>query len=54
MAKVITESLHKETTPSKDLKTPLKDMFTKVERYREPLLSHELLRKRKKVKQVTE
>ncbi len=52
MARVITESVHEETTPPKDLKTPIKDMFKKVENYGEPLLSHELLRKRKKVKSV--
>lgn len=53
MARVKMEPIHKETTPPKDLKRPIYEMFKKVENYSSPLLSHELLRKRKKVKRVS-
>jgi len=52
MARVILEDLHKETTDPKELKRPIYEMFKKVENYDTPLLKHELLRKRKKVKRV--
>jgi hypothetical protein len=42
--------LHKETTSPKELKTPIKDAFEKIENYSSPLLRHELNRKRQTAK----
>lgn len=54
MAKVETESKHVEKTDSKLLKRPLYQMFKSVENYDSPLLKVDLLRKRKKVKSVSD
>jgi len=50
MSKVKLESVYEEKTPKKDIATPVADAFNKVRNYTAPLLKHELLRKRKKVK----
>jgi len=50
MAKVKTESIYVEKTPKQDVATPIADMFRKVRNYKNPLLSNELLRKRKRVR----
>jgi hypothetical protein len=50
MAKVKLESIYEEKTPKKDIDTPITKAFQKVRNYTAPLLNHELLRKRKKVK----
>ena len=50
MAKVKTESIYEEKTPKKDVATPIANAFRKVRVYTAPLLSHELLRKRRRVK----
>jgi len=50
MTKVKTESVYVEKTPKKDIATPIANAFKKVRSLRAPLLSNELLRKRKRVK----
>ena len=50
MSKVKLESVYEEKTPKKDIATPIANMFKRVRNYKQPLLSNELLRKRKKVK----
>jgi len=50
MSKVKTESIYVEKTPKKDVATPIANAFRKIRNLRAPLLSNELLRKRKRVK----
>lgn len=50
--KVKLESVYEEKTPKKDIATPIANAFAKVRNYTAPLLSNELLRKRKKIKRV--
>lgn len=52
MAKIITESVYEEKTPKKEIDTPIADAFRKAKTYTRPLLSHELLRKRRRVKRT--
>ena len=49
-----TESIYEEKTPKEDIDTPIAKMFNKVENYTTPLLSYELMRKRRKVTRVVE
>ena len=50
MTKVKIESVYVEKTPKEDVATPIAKMFNKIRNYTAPLLKHELLRERKKVK----
>ena len=54
MARIKTESIYETKTPKEEIDTPMADAFRKAEKYKEPLLSYELLRKRRKVKIVKE
>lgn len=45
-----TESVYEETSKPEDLKTPLADGFKKVKRITNVTMSHELMRKRRRVK----
>lgn len=54
MTRVKTESIYEETTPKEDIDTPIAKAFNKVESYSTPLLSNELMRKRRKVKQIVD
>ena len=53
MARVKLESIYKEKPNKLDVATPIASMFNKIKNYTSPLLSHELLRKRKRVKNRT-
>jgi hypothetical protein len=53
MARVKLESIYKEKPNKLDVATPIASMFNKIRNYTSPLLSHELLRKRKRVKNRT-
>jgi hypothetical protein len=50
MPKVKLTSVYNEKTPKKLVDLPIARMFNKIKNYKSPLLNHELLRKRKKVK----
>jgi hypothetical protein len=52
MAKVTLENIHETKTPKKDIDTPIATAFRKIRNYKNPLLSNELTRKRKRVKRV--
>ena len=54
MTTVKTESVYEETTPKKEIDTPISRAFNKVRSYTNPLLSYQLLRKRRKVTRVKE
>ena len=48
--KVVTESIYETKTPKEDVETPIATAFNKIRNYTNPLLKHELTRKRKRVK----
>ena len=50
MAKVKLTSIYEEKTDKKLIATPIANAFNKIKNYTTPLLSNELLRKRKKIK----
>lgn len=54
MTQVKTESIYETKTPKEDIDTPIAKMFNKIEKYTSPLLSNELVRKRRKVTRIKE
>lgn len=50
--RVKTESIYETKTPKKDIERPIYKMFNKIRSYDNPLLSNELVRKRRRVKRV--
>jgi hypothetical protein len=54
MKRIKTESIYETKTPKEDIERPIYKAFQKVRTITSPLLSNELLRKRRRVKRIND